>query len=166
MREMQDSAHRWIIMGVAGCGKTTVGRLLAAKLRVPFFDADDFHTPANRAKMASGVPLTDDDRQPWLESLRQVLLREPNCVLACSALRASYRQTLSKDIVPPPNWVFLDAPRQALLERMQQREHFMPAALLDSQLATLEPPTPEEALRLDATQSAAELVAMALASRR
>ncbi|MEL7089040.1 MAG: gluconokinase, partial [Planctomycetota bacterium] len=150
---------RWVVMGVSGCGKSTVGRALAEALRTDFYDADDFHPEANVAKMASGQPLNDDDRGPWLDRLSELLRDRPGAVLACSALKKAYRDRLSRggDAV---RFAHLHADFSTLQDRMLGRDdHFMPAALLKSQLDTLEPPTPDEALILDATLGVDQLVA-------
>lgn len=144
---------RLIVMGVSGVGKTAVARALAERLGIPFFDADDFHPPANVAKMAAGEPLDDDDRWPWLARLN-ALLREPRgCVLACSALRRSYRDALVKDL-SGGCFVFLAADFDVITARMASRtDHYMPLSLLRSQFDTLEPPaTGEGVLTIDATQ--------------
>jgi gluconokinase len=133
-----------ILMGVAGCGKTTIGRLLAHQLKCPFYDGDDYHPPTNVAKMASGIPLGDDDRAAWLASLAKVirdgLERGENGVIACSALKGAYRNVLCVD----PAWVkffYLKGDYDTLLERMQSRgEHYMKPAMLQSQFAALEEP--------------------------
>jgi gluconokinase len=136
-----------IIMGVSGSGKTVVGRLLAARLGWAFHDADDFHPAENVRKMEAGQPLTDTDREPWLGRLAALLdtaSRDTPLVLACSALKRSYRQRLG---LPHParRLVSLTGPADLLRKRIEQRAgHFMPAALLDSQLATLEPPAAAE----------------------
>lgn len=150
-----------VVMGVSGSGKTTVGRLLAERLGGRFFDADDFHPAANRRKMAAGEPLTDADRRPWLEELARlrdrVLARGERAVLACSALKRSYRETLRRGALREVAFVHLTGPRQVLAERLDGRTgHFMPADLLDSQLAILE--TPEEALTIDVTDPPPVLV--------
>ena len=150
-----------LVMGVAGSGKSTVGRQLAVALEWPFADADDFHPPANVAKMAAGHPLDDADRAPWLAALRAhiagVLARGENAVVACSALKAAYRAIL---VVDPAavRVVHLHGSRELLLSRIGQRQgHFMRAEMLDSQLATLEPPA--DALTIDVTAPPAALVA-------
>jgi len=157
-------------MGVSGSGKTTIVERLAAHLVYVFADGDDFHPPQNVAKMARGEPLTDADREPWLQTLGKWIAEHHQAgrstVLACSALRRRYRDTLRR-AAPPRHVVFihLDAPRAALLERMQHRTgHYMPPALLDSQLATLEPLAADEhGIVLDATAPPDTLVEQALA---
>ncbi len=133
-----------LLMGVAGCGKTTVGRQLAADLGWPFADADDFHPPANVAKMSAGLPLDDDDRAPWLAAIRAYLevrqARGENAVLTCSALKERYRQAIVTDPAAM-KLVHLHGSRELLWSRISSREnHFMKSAMLDSQLAALEPP--------------------------
>ena len=143
---------RWVIvMGVSGAGKSTVGRLLAATLGWDFFDADDFHPESNVEKMASGRPLDDEDRRPWLLRL-QSLIRErpadgPGAVLACSALKAAYRDLLDIDD-PRVALVHLQGSQELLARRLGAREgHFMPPDLLLSQLDTLE--VPSDAVTVD-----------------
>lgn len=150
----------FLIMGVSGCGKTTVGKQLAEKTGAVFLDADDFHPAANLAKMAAGQPLTDEDRQSWLaalaEKIRALTEKDEPFVLACSALREIYRQQLLA-ACPEMKIIHLHGSRELLLERMQKRQgHFMPASLLDSQLATLEPPG--SALTLDIELPPEELI--------
>jgi carbohydrate kinase (thermoresistant glucokinase family) len=147
-----------VVMGVSGSGKTTVGRALAERLGVPFTDGDDLHPAANLRKMTDGIPLTDSDRWPWLDAVGAVLAQGAH-VVACSALRRSYRDRL-RAAAPRLALVYLDVPREVVVERMAERPgHFMPASLLDSQLATLEPPDPAEgAMVVDATAPVAELV--------
>lgn len=128
-----------IVMGVSGTGKSTVGRALGSRLGIPFYDADDFHPPANVAKMSSEKPLTDEDRMPWLQTLAEQLMEWPSAVLACSALKESYRKVLN--IEPGLKWVYLQGSRDTILQRMNARsDHFMKPAMLDSQLSTLEEP--------------------------
>lgn len=129
-----------VVMGVSGCGKSTVGAMLADRLGVPFLDADSLHPPGNLAKMADGTPLDDPDRWPWLESVGRELAAHPDgAVVACSALRRAYRDLL-RSAVPGVRFVHLVGTREQLATRMQARErHFMPVSLLDTQLATLEP---------------------------
>jgi gluconokinase len=135
-------------MGVSGSGKTTVARRLATELGYEFADADDFHPAANIAKMARGEPLSDADREPWLRTLASWIARHResgrSTVLACSALKRRYRDLL-RGAAPQVLFVHLDAPRATLQRRMEHRQgHYMPADLLDSQLATLEPLEPDE----------------------
>jgi gluconokinase len=136
-----------VITGVSGVGKTTVGKLLAQKLGWEFFDADTFHPAANIEKMKHAVPLTDADREPWLDKMREAIegwLREgKNAVLACSALKKAYRDHLR--VSPEVKVVFLRASRAQVAAQLQRRHgHFMPATLLDSQFADLEEPEPDE----------------------
>lgn len=154
-----------IVMGVSGAGKSTFGSALAASLGWRFEDADHHHSPANRAKMAAGVALTDEDRGPWLAALArlvdQALRDEAGLVLACSALRERYRDVLGVGR-PGVALVHLTAPPDVLSVRLTTRaEHFMPASLLDSQLHTLEPP--RGALELVTTTPIPELVRKARA---
>lgn len=132
-----------IMMGVTGSGKTTIGQLLARQLNWKFFDADDFHPAANVAKMHAGIPLTDEDRQPWLESLHALvkgLLEKPtNGVLACSALRESYREYLCID--KEVKLIYLKGDYRLIEDRLRKRRHhFMNPDLLQSQFETLEEP--------------------------
>jgi gluconokinase len=148
---------------VSGSGKTTVGRLLADRLGWPFADGDSFHSPANVAKMAAGIPLTDDDRWPWLASIRAWIdgriAAGGSGVVACSALKRRYRDFL-RDGRPDVRMVFLDIGRDEGLARLQARHgHFFPARLLDSQFDDLEPPAPAEGvLVIPAGPSPDELV--------
>lgn len=129
-----------VVMGVSGAGKTTVGRLLAEQLAVPFQDADDLHPAVNRAKMTAGLPLHDEDRWPWLETVGRTLAAHPaGLVLACSALRRRYRDILRR-FDPAVTFVHLAAEAGLIERRLRERTgHFMPASLLASQTATLEP---------------------------
>ena len=133
-----------LLMGVTGSGKTTVGEKLAAELGSTFSDADDFHPAANKAKMRAGIPLTDDDRWPWLLAVRQVIeqaLRDNRgAIVACSALKAAYRDVLAGGL-EPVRFVLLDGDPAVLKARLAQRRHeFMNPALLESQIDTLERP--------------------------
>lgn len=150
-----------ILMGVSGVGKTSLGTRLAEVLGWRFLEGDDFHPPQNVAKMAAGLPLTDEDRAPWLERLRalvaECLARGEHAVLTCSALKRSYRRRLTVD-PERVRWVYLRAPREVIASRLAQRTgHFMPPGLLGSQLETLE--APEEALQVEVTAGPEELVA-------
>jgi gluconokinase len=131
-------------MGVSGAGKSAIGFALAARLGWKFLDADDYHPPANVAKMAAGMPLQDADRWPWLETLnarlREAHARGDGAVLACSALRQVYRDRLGAGL-PDCRFVFLNGSRELIGARLARRNHrYMPPSLLDSQIATLEPP--------------------------
>jgi len=140
-----------IVMGVSGSGKSTLGALLAEHLGVPFLDADEFHPPANVAKMAAGTPLTDADRRPLLESLNAMLRGKDSAVLACSALKRSYREILARDI-PRCTFVFLNGSLELIRSRLAGRKHrYMPASLLESQFATLE--QPQDAIEVDVSQA-------------
>jgi len=148
-----------IIMGVEGVGKTTVGRMLAASLQWHFAEGDDFHTPANIAKMSAGIPLNDADRAPWLAALRQAILdwiaRRENVVLACSALKRCYRDLLR--VGPEVRFVYLRGSLALIKQRLDSRQgHFAKASLLPSQFEDLE--EPEDALICDASLTPAELV--------
>jgi len=149
-----------IVMGVSGCGKSTVGEQLAPRLGLPFYDGDAFHSAANIEKMSHGTPLTDDDRHAWLATLAAKLGQweaAGGAVLACSALKEAYRTTLQSGVKSPIHWVFLDGPRELLLARMGSRQgHYMHPDMLASQLATLE--RPAYALRLSITATPEELV--------
>ena len=148
-----------VLMGVAASGKTTVGRMLAEELGWTFYDADDFHPHANVEKMSRGAPLDDEDRRPWLETLRE-LIKEclslgRDAVLACSALKESYRERLLVD--ERVRLAYLDAERELIRERLNERSgHFMKARMLDSQFAALE--EPEASTHYDASRPPAELV--------
>ncbi|MET7638095.1 gluconokinase [Streptomyces sp. NPDC005438] len=136
-----------VVMGVSGTGKSTVGALLARELAVPYAEADDFHPPANIARMAAGTPLTDEDREPWLAAIGDWLRgrRGRGGVVSCSALRRRYRDVL-RTAAPGVRFVHLRGERALIDRRLAGRlDHFMPRALLDSQFATLEPLEPDEA---------------------
>jgi gluconokinase len=137
-----------IVAGVSGSGKTTVGALLAGRLHWPFADADDFHPAANIEKMRAGIPLTDDDRWPWLRAIAawmdERITRGESAVVACSALKRPYRDLLLGGR-PEARMVLLAVDRQVLVRRLAARHgHFFPQQLLDSQLSSLEPPQPDE----------------------
>jgi len=149
-----------LVMGVAGSGKTTIGNLLAQKLSWSFLDADDFHSPANREKMHRGIPLTDADRIPWLTAIHEELLRQnaggQNTVLACSALRQSYRDLLCANL--QVTLVYLRATPEQLLRNFAMRQHhFAGTSLIPSQLSALEEPT--SAIVEDISQTPEQIVA-------
>lgn len=131
------------IMGVSGSGKTTIGKLLAEKTGYDFYDADDFHSQQNIDQMKAGKPLTDEDRWPWLDRIHDFAaakLANSSTIIACSALKDSYRVRLSKNIEAHCRWVLLKGSYETILQRMQQRTaHYMPSALLQSQFDTQEP---------------------------
>lgn len=150
-----------ILMGVSGAGKTTVGRMLAGSLGWDFRDGDDLHPAANRAKMNSGLALTDADRRPWLAAIRAMidgyLARGQSAIVACSALKRSYREMLSANSARV-RFVWLDGSRELIARRIAARRgHFMPAELLASQFSDLE--APAGALRIEVAGSPAEVVA-------
>jgi len=158
-----------IVAGVAGSGKTTVGALLAGRLRWRFADADTFHPEANVAKMRAGVPLTDEDRKPWLRAVEDWMDARiadgQSGVVTCSALRRAYRDQLLVGR-PAATMIFLQVSRGVLVRRLLARpNHFFPEKLLDSQLAALEPPTPDERVQTvlaegDSAQTAAKIIAL------
>lgn len=134
----------YIVMGVSGCGKSTIGKLLGEKLSLPFYDADDYHFPENIKKMRDGISLTDEDRKPWLRLLAdKIKLWEASggAVLACSSLKQIYRNLLSSTTTGVVKFIYLKGDKAVLHSRLTNREsHFMPESLLDSQLQALEPP--------------------------
>lgn len=153
-----------LVMGVAGVGKTTIGEALARALGWRFIDADDYHPRENVAKMKAGIPLEDADRWPWLARLNKLLKEETDAVLACSALKASYRERLAQGI-PEFVTVYLYGSAELIRSRMKTRSHrFMPAALLESQFATLEPPS--DAIAIDVAATPQECVAAILTALR
>ncbi len=142
-------------MGVSGSGKTTVGRLLAEAVGFEFIDADDLHPPENIKKMAAGEPLTDADRMPWLLTLREAIQTKEQVVLACSALKGSYRAILADGI--DARFVYLRGDPELIRERLKGRPgHFMKADMADSQFEILE--EPEDAVPLDISNSAEDLI--------
>lgn len=149
-----------VIYGVSGSGKTTIGRLISDALNVPFYDADDFHPPSNVEKMASGRPLDDADRQPWLEILASKLVdwqEEGGAVLACSALKETYRATLGSRCGRSIQWILLTAPEALLTERLAARKgHYFDRNLLGSQLEALE--VPDYGWQIDVQSSPQDIV--------
>ena len=153
-----------LVMGVAGVGKTTIGEALARALGARFIDADDYHPPENVAKMKAGIPLQDADRWPWLDRLNEELKKHRNAVLACSALKERYRRRLAEGVADF-RIVYLRGTAELLRERIKARQHrYMPAALLDSQLATLEPPS--DAIAVDVAATPEQCVAAILTELR
>jgi gluconokinase len=161
------STRHVIVMGVSGSGKTTVAKAISEATGMTFVEADEFHSESNVARMRAGVPLDDADRWPWLRELAAWMAARAaegvSTVLACSALRRSYRDVLRQG-PPAVDFVHLDGPAEVIRDRLTHRAgHYMPASLLDSQLATLEPPQPDEgSLVLDVRASPDELVDMAI----
>ena len=159
-----------VVMGVAGSGKSTLAAGLAEKLGVDFIEGDSLHPQANVNKMAGGIPLTDDDRWPWLEAIGERMEVERvtghGVVVSCSALRHVYRDCLRKKVNGKVHFILLDGSRELITDRMKKRKgHFMPPALLDSQFATLEKPTADEhAVILDISHSVPTLLAEAAQS--
>ena len=159
--------ERWVVMGVSGCGKSSVGAMLAQSLGVRFIEGDDYHSPANVAKMAAGVPLTDEDRVQWLEALqaeiRQSVEAGVGIVLSCSSLKKRYRDVLRAGAADL-RFAHLEGSRELIAQRMAARTgHYMPLSLLDDQLAVLEPLQADEAgLTLDIRNEPRELLAAIL----
>lgn len=153
-----------VLMGVAGSGKTAVGMEVAQKLDWIFLDADNFHPPANIEKMKHGIPLNDQDRAPWLQRLHDELQQQTmeghSVILACSALKESYRAVL-RDEVSPPTFVYLDVDPETIRDRLQHRTtHFFPKELMASQFAALE--KPKDAIIIDARKTLAEVVELVI----
>ncbi|KAF1043453.1 gluconokinase [Xylophilus sp.] len=160
------TAYWWVVMGVSGCGKSSLGAALAEATGLPLVEGDDFHPPGNIAKMKAGVPLGDDDRAGWLAALgRKLAARPEGAVLTCSALKRAYRDVL-RAAVPELRFVFLRIDRAEAQARVAARAaaHFFSTTLVDSQFATLEDPTGEPGvLAVEATDPVDALVAQALA---
>ena len=152
-----------VVMGVCSCGKTLIGKMLAEELGLVFYDADDFHSAASVEKMNSGIALDDDDRLPWLRRMAEELPQwksSGGAVLACSALKESYRKILKER--GEVCFVYLKAPKELIVERMQDRkDHYMPVSLIDSQFATLEEPA--DAVVVDIAKTPDEIVRYILA---
>lgn len=150
---------RVLIMGVSGCGKSSVGEALALRLGLPYRDGDDLHPPGNVEKMRAGQPLTDTDRWPWLDRVAAVLATEAPVIVGCSALRRAYRDRIRAGAGGPVRILHLAGSREVIAARMAARSgHYMPLSLLDSQFAALEPPGPDEAVTLGIDQPLAALV--------
>jgi gluconokinase len=150
-----------VVMGVSGAGKTAVGEALARELGWRFIDADDHHPEANVAKMAAGQPLDDEDRWPWLERLNRILKEEKQAVLACSALKERYRTRLAAGI-ERIEWIWLKGDFDLIHSRLLRRQHrYMPASLLESQFAALEPPS--DAITIDVSADLSTCVNVILA---
>ena len=147
-------------MGVSGSGKTTIGQLLATKMNLPFFDADDFHPIENVEKMKAGKPLNDTDRAPWLDRLNELAkeqLTKKGAIVTCSALKEQYRIRLEEGLPKSPEWVFLNGDFQTILDRVNQRaNHYMPPSLLQSQFDALE--IPKNAFEVDIASTPTKIV--------
>lgn len=157
---------KYVIMGVSGSGKTSVGEALSERLGAPYIDGDALHPAANIEKMSAGIPLEDDDRWPWLQRVGETLARTPGTVLiGCSALKRRYRDHIRTAAATPVTFLFLEGGKSLIAERMKSRTgHFMPAKLLDSQFAALEPPQPgESAITVRIDQPLEGIVADSLA---
>ena len=154
------NARAIVVMGVSGCGTTSVAEGLAATLSAAFIEGDSLHPPANIDKMSAGIPLTDDDRWPWLDRVSQELASQAPVIIGCSALRRAYRDCIRAGAGGPVCFVHLAGSRALIAARMVARSgHFMPASLLDSQFAALEPPGPDEdAVTVDIDQPLDRLV--------
>jgi len=152
--------RRVVIMGVSGCGKSSVGAGLAARLGLNYRDGDDLHPPENVAKMRVGMPLTDADRWPWLDRVGQVLLAEAPVIVGCSALKNAYRDRIRTAAGGPVTFVHLAGSQEVIAARMALRQgHYMPLSLLDSQFAALEPPAAAEAITVSIDQPLEAIVA-------
>lgn len=156
---MNDQNLIIFLIGVSAVGKTTIGESLSKTLKLPFFDADDYHPQSNKLKMASGSPLTDEDRQGWLLRINQLAeeqIKKNGCIIACSALKNSYRKILQKGVESQVKWIFLEGDFQLLKKRLADRkDHFMPISLLHSQFETLE--MPEDAFRVSVDQAPSQI---------
>ena len=148
-----------VVMGVTGCGKTTVGFALAEKLGITFIDSDDLHSDENKRKMSSGTPLNDSDRQPWLQAVSNTLQSHEKIVVACSALKKSYREKILAG-APTTQFIHLVGSQELITARLSERSHeFMPIELLDSQFQTLEPLKQSEGGKaIEISQSIEEIV--------
>ena len=150
---------RVVIMGVSGCGKSSVGEALSRRLAIPYRDGDDLHPPENVEKMRAGIPLTDEDRAPWLAKVAAELATAAPLIIGCSALKRRYRDLIRAGAGGPVRFVHLTGSRDLIAARMSRRTgHYMPLALLDSQLAALEPPGPDEAITVDIDQPLERMV--------
>lgn len=159
--------HRFVVMGVSGCGKSSVGAILAAHLAGIYVDGDDLHPAANVAKMRVGIPLTDGDRWPWLDKVGACLaLADDTALIGCSALKRVYRDRIRAAVGAPVFFIHLAGTKEIILRRMEARQdHFMPPALLDSQFAALEPPGSDEwAITVDIDQPLDAIVVAIIAA--
>jgi gluconokinase len=154
---------RIIIMGVAGCGKSSVGQALATRLGIAYHDGDDLHSAANVAKMRAGTPLTDDDRWPWLDAVATCVRDDAPAIVGCSALKRAYRDRIRE--AGAVQFIYLSGSRDLIAARMARRTgHYMPLALLDSQFAALEVPGPDEGVTVDIDQPLAAIIDLIVAT--
>lgn len=154
---------RLVLMGVAGCGKSSIGAALSVALQVPYVDGDDLHPAANVEKMRQGIPLTDSDRWPWLGRVADCLQDNAPVIVGCSALKRAYRDHIRAGVRGKVSFVHLSGSRDVIAARMAGRTgHYMPLSLLDSQFAALERPGPDEAVTVDIDQPMADIVAQIL----
>lgn len=150
---------RLILMGVAGCGKSSIGSALSHRTHIPYKDGDDLHPRRNVEKMSAGLSLTDDDRWPWLGLVAQALKAEAPLIVGCSALKQAYRDVIRRDAGGEVLFVYLQGDRDLIAARMQERTgHYMPLSLLESQYAALEAPDANEALTVSIDQSITAIV--------
>lgn len=150
---------RLILMGVAGCGKSSIGEALSRQTGIPYKDGDDLHPSANVEKMSLGLSLADDDRWPWLSLVAKALNADAPLIIGCSALKRSYRDAIRLGAGGPVQFVHLQGSRDLIAARMQQRTgHYMPLSLLDSQFEALEPPDAQEALAVSIDDSITAIV--------
>lgn len=157
---------RLILMGVSGCGKSSVGEALASRLAIPYIDGDGLHSPDAVEKMRSGIPLTDDDRWPWLDRVAAVLRDRAPVIVGCSALKRRYRDRIRAGAGGPVSFAHLDGPKALIAARMAARSgHYMPTSLLDSQFAALEPPLAEPDAFAVSIDQPTEAIAAAIAAR-
>lgn len=144
-----------VLMGVSGCGKTLIGKKLSVKIDLPFYDADDFHPKANIEKMSNGIPLNDDDRWPWLKVLADHMKEwdeKDGAILACSALKESYRELLTNHSGVPVQYIYLKGSKSLIASRLKKRHgHFFDESLLDSQFQALEEPQQAQVVEIDQT---------------
>ena len=160
---METAPHHIIIMGVAGSGKTTIGKRLASTLSLRFLEGDDLHPTANRVKMIAGERLSDDDRWPWLGRVNREM-RDSTCslVVSCSALHSAYRQFLLEGVTA--SFVCLQLTEEVTLQRVKQREHFFPDSLVHDQFKTLQVPDESESILIDADQTPEHITSMIIRS--
>jgi gluconokinase len=159
--------RRFVIMGVSGCGKSSVGAALADRLTGVYIDGDDLHPAANIAKMGAGVPLTDADRWPWLDRVGECLARaEVTALIGCSALKRAYRDRIRAAVEGPVRFIHLAGKKEIIAARLHARQgHFMPVALLESQFTALEPPAgDEQAITVDIDQPFDAVIAAVIAA--